>query len=40
VRSPSLLNITALKEMVVGQTVADLVVTLGSIDINLGEVDR
>lgn len=40
VRSPSLLNLTPLKEMVVGQTVADLVVTLGSIDINLGEVDR
>jgi NADH-quinone oxidoreductase subunit D len=40
VRSPSLLNLTALKEMVVGQTVSDLVVTLGSIDINLGEVDR
>jgi NADH-quinone oxidoreductase subunit D len=35
-----LLNLTPLKEMVVGQTVADLVVTLGSIDINLGEVDR
>jgi len=40
VRSPSLLNLSALREMVIGQTVADAVVTLGSIDINLGEVDR
>ena len=40
VRSPSLLNLTALKEMTVGHPVADLVVTLGSIDINVGEVDR
>jgi len=40
VRSPCLLNLTPLKEMTVGQTVADLVITLGSIDINLGEVDR
>ncbi len=40
VRSPSLINLSALREMVVGQTVADAVITLGSIDINLGEVDR
>jgi NADH-quinone oxidoreductase subunit D len=40
VRSPSLINLSALKEMVVGQTVADAIVTLGSIDINVGEVDR
>ena len=40
VRSPSLMNLSALKEMVIGQTVADAIVTLGSIDINLGEVDR
>lgn len=40
VRPPSLLNITALKEMTVGLTVADLVITLGSTDIVLGEVDR
>ena len=40
VRSPSLMNLTALKDMVVGQTVADAIVTLGSIDINVGEVDR
>jgi len=40
VRSPSLMNLSALREMVVGQSVADAIVTLGSIDINLGEVDR
>jgi NADH-quinone oxidoreductase subunit D len=40
VRSPSLMNLSALKEMVVGQTVSDAIVTLGSIDINVGEVDR
>ena len=40
VRSPSLMNLSALNEMVIGQTVSDAIVTLGSIDINLGEVDR
>jgi len=40
VRSPSLINLSALREMMVGQTVSDAVITLGSIDINLGEVDR
>ena len=34
------MNLSALKEMVVGQTVSDAIVTLGSIDINVGEVDR
>jgi NADH-quinone oxidoreductase subunit D len=40
VRSPSLINLSVLREMVVVQTVADAIVALGSIDINLGEVDR
>jgi len=40
VRSPSLINLSALKEMVIGMSVADAIVTLGSIDINVGEVDR
>jgi NADH-quinone oxidoreductase subunit D len=40
VRSPSLINLTALKEMVTGSSVADAIVTLGSIDINVGELDR
>ncbi len=40
VRSPCLINLSMLREMLVGQTVADAIVTLGSVDINLGEVDR
>ncbi len=40
VRSPSYINLTALKDMVVGLSVSDAVVTLGSIDINVGEIDR
>lgn len=40
VRPPSLINLTALEDMCVGQKVADVVVVLGSIDIVLGEVDR
>ena len=40
VRAPSLINLSVLKEMTVGQTIADAIVTLGSIDINVGEVDR
>jgi NADH-quinone oxidoreductase subunit D len=40
VRPPSLINLTILEDMCVGQTVADMMVILGSIDIVLGEVDR
>jgi len=40
IRAPSFINLSALKEMVVGGTVADAVVALGSIDIVIGEVDR
>jgi NADH-quinone oxidoreductase subunit D len=40
VRAPSLINLSVLKEMTVGQTIADAIVTLGSIDINVGELDR
>ena len=40
VRSPSFINLTGLKQMVVGQSLSDAVVTLGSLDINLGEIDR
>jgi NADH-quinone oxidoreductase subunit D len=40
VRPPSLINLSVLREMTVGQTIADAIVTLGSIDINVGEVDR
>jgi len=40
IRSAGLSNLQALKEMTVGQYVADAVVILGSIDIVLCEVDR
>ncbi len=40
VRSNSFINLNSLKEMAVGQKVADAVVILGSLDIVLGEVDR
>ena len=40
IRPTSLLNLTALREMVRGWKIADLIVIFGSIDITLGEVDR
>jgi len=40
IRSPSFINLTPLRDMTVGGTVADAVVILGSIDIVVGEVDR
>ena len=40
VRSNSFINLNSLKEMTVGQKVADAVVILGSLDIVFGEVDR
>jgi NADH-quinone oxidoreductase subunit D len=40
IRSPSFINLTALKEMVVGWKVADCIIIFGSIDIVMGEVDR
>ena len=40
VRPPSLINLTVLEDMCLGQKIADVVVILGSIDIVLGEVDR
>ena len=40
VRPPSLINLTVLRDMCLGQKVADAVIILGSIDIVLGEVDR
>jgi len=40
IRSPCLINLTALEQMCLGYKVADVVVILGSIDIVLGEVDR
>lgn len=40
VRPPSLINLTVLEDMCLGQSVADVVVIFGSVDIVLGEVDR
>lgn len=40
IRPPSLINLTALRDMVLGMKIADAIITLGSIDIVLGEVDR
>ncbi len=40
VRAPSLINLTALKEMTVGWKIQDLIIIFGSIDITMGEVDR
>lgn len=39
-RSPSFCNLSALRDMVVGNYVADAVIILGSLDIVLGEVDK
>lgn len=40
IRPTSLLNLSAIREMVVGWKIADLMIIFGSIDICLGEVDR
>ena len=40
IRSPSLINLTVIRELLVGWKLADMIVSLGSIDINMGEVDR
>ena len=40
VRSPSFMSLTLFREMLVGWKLADAIVTLGSLDFNMGEVDR
>jgi len=40
VRAPSLINLTALRQMVIGCKLADVIAVFGSIDICMGEVDR
>ncbi len=40
IRAPSLINLTALREMLVGWKLQDVIVIFGSIDITMGEVDR
>src|SRR5215510_9241962 len=40
VRPPSFINLTVLEDMCLGQSIADAVIILGSVDIVLGELDR
>ena len=40
IRSPSFINLTILRDLLVGWKLADMIVTFGSIDVNMGEVDR
>jgi len=40
VRAPSLINLTITEHLLVGWTLPDMIVSLGSVDINMGEVDR
>lgn len=40
IRAPSLINLTALRDLLIGVKIADAMVIFGSIDICLGEVDR
>ena len=40
IRPPSLINLSVLKEMTVGGSIADAIVALGSVDIVVGEIDR
>jgi NADH-quinone oxidoreductase subunit D len=40
IHGPSLINLTALKEMIVGWKIADAILIFGSIDICMAEVDR
>ena len=40
IRAPSLINLTALRDMMIGWKIADAIVIFGSIDITMGEVDR
>ena len=40
IRAPSFINLTSLRDMLVGWKMGDLIVTFGSIDVVIGEVDR
>ena len=40
IRAPAFINLTLIREMLVGWKLADAMVTFGSIDICMGEVDR
>ena len=40
IRAPSLINLTALRDMLIGWKLADAIIIFGSIDVCLAEVDR
>jgi len=40
IRAPSLLNLTALRDMIIGWKIADAIIIFGSMDICMGEIDR
>jgi NADH-quinone oxidoreductase subunit D len=40
IRAPSLINLTALREMIIGWKIADAIIIFGSIDVCMGEIDR
>ncbi|MBI4283935.1 MAG: NADH-quinone oxidoreductase subunit D [Chloroflexi bacterium] len=40
IRPPSLINLTALRHMVIGWKIQDVIIIFGSIDITVGEIDR
>ena len=40
IRAPSFINLTVLRELCIGWKLADLIVNFGTLDINVGEVDR
>jgi NADH-quinone oxidoreductase subunit D len=40
IRAPSFINLTVLRDMLVGWKLADLIIIFGSTDVVLGEVDR
>ena len=40
IRAPSLMNLTALRDMIIGWKIQDLIVIFGSFAITMGEVDR
>ncbi len=40
IRAPSFINLTVLRDMIVGWKLADLIIIFGSTDVVLGEVDR
>ena len=40
IRPPSLINLTILRELIIGRKVQDAILIFGSIDITMGEVDR